>query len=336
MIIYPAIHEKVHIGVTAPSSGVEVEKRKILEEAITRMEEKGYTVTVGETSWKQERVRSAPAMERAKELNQFLQDKDINLIFPPFGGELLIEILEYIEFDKMNPKWVLGYSDTSLLLFVITLKTGIATAHGTNLVDLRGKFNDETTKQWINVLKTKKGGEIIQYSSDKYQKNWNHDHPSPYVFHLTEPTIWKPIGVKGPIKGRLLGGCIDVIRHVIGTSYGDVRSFQEKVLNHEPIIWYLENCELLPTDVKRSLVQMKLAGWFDHCNGILFGRTPVEEKIKGYGMEDVYKELQEELNIPVIYDIDCGHQPPQITFVNGAYGEITIENGKGKVLQKFI
>lgn len=49
--------------------------------------------------------------------------------------------------------------------------------------------------------------------------------------------------------------------------------------------------------------------------------------------EDVYKELSDELQIPIIYDIDCGHLPPQITFVNGEYAEVESENGK--VLQTF-
>jgi len=49
----------------------------------------------------------------------------------------IFEILEYIDFDAMPDKWILGYSDISLLLLAVTLTTGIATAHGTNLVDLR-------------------------------------------------------------------------------------------------------------------------------------------------------------------------------------------------------
>lgn len=81
---------------------------------------------------------------------------------------------------------------------------------------------------------------------------------------------------------------------------------------------------------------MKLAGWFKNCNGILFGRTPVTTNINGYTMEDVYYELSAELNLPVVFDIDCGYQPPKITFVNGSYGEIMVENSKSKVIQKFI
>ncbi|NEU35566.1 LD-carboxypeptidase, partial [bacterium LRH843] len=81
-----------------------------------------------------------------------LKNEEINLIIPPWGGELLIEIFEHFLFQEIKPKWVLGYSDTSLFLFALTINTGIATAHGPNLVDLRGEYWDETTKMWERVL----------------------------------------------------------------------------------------------------------------------------------------------------------------------------------------
>jgi muramoyltetrapeptide carboxypeptidase len=42
-------------------------------------------------------------------------------------------------------------------------------------------------------------------------------------------------------------------------------------------------------------------------------------------VEDVYQELSGELGLPIIYDIDCGHLPPQITLVNGAFAEVEVE-----------
>ena len=51
--------------------------------------------------------------------------------------------------------------------------------------------------------------------------------------------------------------------------------------------------------------------------------------------EDLHQDLSDELQIPIVYDIDCGHVPPQITFVNGAYGVVEVEEGKGIVVQYF-
>ena len=153
---------------------------------------------------------------------------------------------------------------------------------------------------------------------------------------FNEQTYWKTVSdEKVKIQGRLLGGCVDVIRHLIGTPFGDVQNFRRKYINEEPVIWYLENCELTTTDLRRSLVQMKLAGWFEQCSGLMFGRSDANIPVENYTVEDVYKELSEELEIPIIYDIDCGHVPPQITLINGAYAEVEVEEGKGTVLQYF-
>lgn len=99
------------------------------------------------------------------------------------------------------------------------------------------------------------------------------------------------------------------------------------------MIWYLENCELNTADLRRSLVQMKLAGWFDGCSGILFGRSVANEPVGGYTVEDVYQDLAKEPQIPIIYDIDCGHMPPQVTLINGAWAEVEVSGGKGTVLR---
>ena len=65
----------------------------------------------------------------------------------------------------------------------------------------------------------------------------------------------------------------------------------------------------------------------------MFGRSPANTPVENYTVEDVYEELSKELQIPILYDIDCGHAPPQITFINGAYAEVESDNGQGTVLQ---
>lgn len=335
MIRYP--ERKIEkIGVTAPSSGVDPDDHEILQSAIKRLEERGFKMKVGETSWTQSEAKSADAEKRASELMEMLEDETVDAIMPPWGGELLIEVLEYMDFEAIPEKWMVGYSDISLLLLAVTLKTGIATAHGTNLVDLRGPESDKTTAKWLEVLKTAKGGTVTQNSSEKFQEKWDFENPSPVIFHLTEKTEWKTVsGEAERFSGRLLGGCIDVISHIIGTPYGNVEHFRETHIPGEPVIWYLENCEMNVADLKRSLTQMKYAGWFNHISGIIFGRSPANQEVGGYTAEKMYEDLSEELGVPIAYDIDLGHVPPQITFVNGAYAVIDVENGEGKVTQEF-
>lgn len=333
MIHYPSLTGR-RVGVTAPSSGVPKELHHLLHEAEKTFTRHGFTLQYEPSVWTEQNAKSAPADVRAEELNRLFKDEDIDLIIPPWGGVLLLEILDQIEWDTLPAKWMLGYSDVSLFLFVYTLKTGIASAHGTNLVDLRGEEWDATSSRWLDVLKTKEGESVIQRSSDQFQKEWQHDNPSPHVYHLTETTEWKALG-HTEATGRLLGGCIDVIHHTIGTPYGDIARFQRTFLKDEPILWYFENAEMDVPALKRTLLQMKWASWFDHTSGILFGRSAAQAPFKGYTAEDVYAELYELLQVPIIYDIDCGHVPPQLTLVNGAHASIQVEDGKGTLIQTF-
>lgn len=337
MIRYPHLKQHATIGVTAPSSGVEKELHHLITSAQESFKREGHVLVIGETAWMQNKSKSAPAKQRATEFTSMMQNPEIDMILPPWGGELLIEILENLDFEQLPEKWALGYSDTSLLLFAMTLKTGIATAHGVNLVDLRGEASDPTTAMWKQVLMTQAGDSVEQQSSEKYQNEWSHENPTPVVYHLTEETEWKTVsGASEKVCGRLLGGCIDIIRNVVGTPFGDVAAFQKEYLQDEPILWYFENCDMETTDLRRALVQMKLAGWFTNCSGVLFGRSDANGPVDNYTVEDVYADLAEELDVPVIYDIDCGHVPPQVTLINGAYAEVEVSDGKGRILQKFI
>lgn len=336
MIKYPILNDNFKIGVTASSSGIDSSLHDLIDSVRMRFEPVNQLI-IGDATFSQHKAKSADSKTRANELNEFLQNDSIDIIIPPWGGELAIEVLDKIDYESLQNKWILGYSDISAILLAVTLKTGIATAHGTNLVDLRGNYSDETTAKWLDVLKTKQGETIKQYSSEMYQSKWDHANPSDYVYNFDKKTEWKSVNSqKIKIEGRLLGGCIDVIRHLVGTPFGDVTQFRDDYLEGEPIIWYLEDCELSPADFRRSLVQLKYAGWFENCAGILFGRTPVSVDTDGYTIEDVYQDIFKELQIPIIYDIDCGHQPPQITLINGAYGIVEFEDGKGIVTQKFI
>jgi len=337
MIQFPkALQTGQTIGITAPSSGVDSELHDLVHLSKKQFVNHGYHIEIGETVWTQYKAASSTKENRAAELNAMLQNQDIKAIIPPWGGEILQEILPLIEWDKVQPKWVLGYSDTSTLLFALTLKTGIATAHGTNFVDLRSDEWDQTTSKFLEVLSSGEGAIIHQVSSPHFQSEWSHDKkPDPYVFNLDTETKWETVN-NSPVemKGRLLGGCMDTIHHLIGTPYGNVKEFQKTHLRDEPIVWYLENCELSATDFHRTLLQMHQSGWFNNSAGLLFGRTPAGEEVGGFTTLDALERLAEETDLPIIYNADIGHIPPQMTFINGAYAEIKVANGKGQMMME--
>ncbi|GGB06599.1 LD-carboxypeptidase [Macrococcus hajekii] len=339
---YPQLPDNSTIGITPVSNGIFSSAKEMFETAFTRMKERGFEVIKNEMIWGHEKARAATAKERAEGLMAMMEDDRIDFIMPPWGGHLAIEVLEYLDFERIKPKWLTGYSDISTLLLPITLRTGIATAHMANIVDLRGQKMDEVTAKWSDVLETKQGEKITQQASVLYQLEWDHEHPTEMVFNLTENTKWQAIGAEGQplhevkFEGRILGGCIDTIRHLIGTPYGNVPYFREHFTQGEQVMWYIDDSELDTVDLKRSLTQMKYAGWFKDTSGLLFGRVGKPDIKEDYTYPDVYRDIAKELNIPVIYDVDFGHKPPQMAIINGAYGMIELIEDKGRLTQYFI
>lgn len=339
MIRYPkGLEIGQTIGVTATSSGVESELHHLLRKTAGQFELRGYAIKLGDTVWTDEKLTSVPKELRLAEFMDMMLDDEIRVIMPPWGGEFLAEILPLLNFDDLKAKWIIGYSDTSTLLLPITLLTGIATVHGTNFIDLRSDKWDSVTSKFFDVITSSQGDEIIQESSTLYQSEWQHfADPDPYVFKLDTKTEWKTIGDK-PVEfeGRILSGCIDTIRHLVGTPFGDVRGFQEKFISGDKIIWALENCELDAPDFYRSILQLHNAGWFQHAAGIIFGRTAAGIAEGGFSDIDAMERLADLTGVPVIYDADIGHVPPQMTFVNGAYAKVEVADGKARMTTKLI
>lgn len=344
-IKYPKpLSRNATFGVTAPSSGLANETHiKRYELAIRDLKARGFEVVEGNCLRSSFKGVSAPRSERAAEFQSMWQSNSIDLIFPPWGGEVAIDLLELIDFQKLSetPKWFLGFSDTSTLLFAVTVQTGIATAHGTNLMDSLLNQTDELTNSVFEVLRCKEGEVYKQKSSQTFQtewKDWELQVDAP--FDLKKKTVWKSLQKKSSqaFSGRIIGGCLDVVSELVGTPYGDLAKFNYEFKDNEKVILYLENCELSPYAVARALWQMKYANWFKNVNGIILGRSSGQDAKREIDLS--YTEALESvlgtLNIPVIYDADIGHKPPQMTIINGSLANLSFFDGKAELEQKLV
>ncbi len=330
-MIYPETSKKgpLTIGVTAPSSGLGRQDFKDKFRAVKEFHEShGCSIDLGNCLEENERHVSASRQERAEEFMEMWARSDIDLILPPWGGEFLIDTLELLDFDKLkeSPRWVQGYSDISTLLFAITTRTGIATAHGVNFMDSASA--DALTKHSFDYLRASTEETIVQHSSEMYQQSFP-DDVTDLNYNLKCQTKWSFLKGEVPsLTGRMIGGCIDVLQNLVGTPFGDLPGYVEREAP-EGILLYLENCEMKPTDLYRALYQMKYAGWFEHVNGFIFGRSGFEAAA-GESFEvtenEVILDVLADLDIPIVIDADIGHKPPNMLIVNGAFGELTKEN----------
>ena len=110
----------------------------------------------------------------------------------------------------------------------------------------------------------------------------------------------------------------------MGTKFDNTKNFVNSF--DEGVIWCVENCEMSVADLYRALWQMKQSGWFCNKNGVLIGRTFSQADIKDFTYLDVLHKVFDDMNVPVVYDIDFGHLAPQWTIVNGSYAEFEYNN----------
>jgi muramoyltetrapeptide carboxypeptidase len=154
----------------------------------------GFLVEEGRCLRSQTQDASAPADVRAAELMHFLLRDDIDAIFPPWGGELAIELLHPLDWAALSnakPKWLIGYSDSSTWMLPMTLRLGWATVHGPCLMDWVPGQDDPLTRSALSHLATPTGGRFVQHASTHWQKQWTDFAIEPgCTYKLTEPTRW--------------------------------------------------------------------------------------------------------------------------------------------------
>lgn len=320
------------IGVTATSDGnIDKIKIKRLDNAIKNFEERGYTIKETPNVRSSYKGRSSSKEQRVKEFMKLVEDKNIAAIITARGGDFLLEILPYIDFEKIrkNPKWIQGFSDTTGLGFCVTTICDIATIYAENFGDF-GMENWHTCLE--NNLKILEGKEIIQESFKEYQSMFQDYKIGLETYKLDKKVEWKNAQNEEKIElnGRILGGCIDILVSLVGTKFDKVKEFIEKYKN-DKIVWFFDNCELTSEGILRGLWQLKEAGWFSNISGFIFGRTMTRSSCYGISFEEAVKEVLQELNVPIILEADIGHLPPQFTIINGAIVHIVSKDGKGKI-----
>jgi muramoyltetrapeptide carboxypeptidase LdcA involved in peptidoglycan recycling len=316
------------IGVTAPSSGVEPEMRPRLNFAIEYLRARGYDVVVGECMDAM-RVTSAPAAQRAAEFSSMLLDPSIRAIVPPWGGELaidLISLLDFGSFSAAEPTWVLGYSDITTLMVPLTLLCGVATVHAPNLMDTPYRV-EPPLRHWLDFVTAESGATMHQGQSAFCMGRGYHDYrefPEVRDWNPQQATSWKLLrqATKVEASGRLIGGCVETLAKLAGSRYGDVPGFARDYAPEDTLV-YLEIAEAGAYEAARSLHGLRLAGWFDNANAVLLGR-PAGYDEDGFTQLDACVDALGSLSIPVIYDMDFGHVPPQMTLVNGARATISV------------
>ena len=333
MIIPEFLKQGDSIGVTATSDGVSDPLDKVrFENGKQQLERRGFKVKfTGNVFTADEKGRSSTGAERGRQLNELIADDDVKTVVAAKGGNFLNEMLPYIDFERWvsAPKWFQGYSDNTGLIHTLTTKYDMAAVYGSNF----GEFGMESWHGSVeNNLRVLSGGCREQHSFDRYQKEMSERITGLEGYLEDTPVRWKTAGTgndgldKVKIRGRLLGGCLDVLIFLQGTKYDNTPEYIRKY-KEDGVLWYLESFDMSGESLMMFLWQLKEIGWFRYSSGFIFGRPLFYKDYTNTDYEEAVLYALGDLGVPVILDCDFGHRGPRMTVINGALAEVECENG---------
>jgi len=246
--------------------------------------------------------------DRLSDFHDMWADPEVSAIIPVRGGNGAVRLLPGLDFELIarNPKLVIGYSDLTGLIVPIHQQTGLVTFHGPML----GSFF-ESSYTYRNFLKATMEAKPLGLITDPAQKEiWNPPYPPARM-----------VIAAGKARGRLTGGCMTLIRQLMGTAY-ELDTFRRIV--------FLEDLNEEPHNVDRFLTQLLQAGKLQQAAGILIGDcincTPGDSgrntMTNNHSLETVLRERLGNLGIPVVFGLKFGHAIDKFTLPLGVVASL--------------
>jgi muramoyltetrapeptide carboxypeptidase len=291
MIVPPYLQKGDTIGIVCPAGFMPKENFKA---CIDVLQQWGFKVKLGSTPGKQFHYFSGTDEERLNDLQQMLDDAEVKAILCARGGYGLSRIIDALNFKKFvkHPKWIIGFSDITVLHAHILQHYKIATLHA----PMAGAFNNDQYKnKYVQSLKNALMGKPADYSLKAIKLNR-----------------------QGECEGRLVGGNLALVAHLVGSSSSFTT--KNKILFLEDTGEYLYN-------IDRMMIQLKRAGMLDKLSGLIFGGfTDMKDTTVPFG-QTIYEILQHHVkdhDYPVCYDFPVSHDKENYALKIGVKHKLSI------------
>lgn len=266
------------IGIVATARKISMEE---LQPAVDAFKAWGLEVVLGANLFKEDHQFSGTDAERLQDFQDMLDNPEVKAVIAARGGYGTVRIIDRIDFSqfKQSPKWIVGYSDITVLHSHIHTQLGIETIHAAMPINFP---KDGTNNIAVESLRLALFGEPISYSFE----------PGAELISLQR---------KGEATGELIGGNLSLLYALAGSS-SDIQT-KNKILFIEDLDEYLYHIDRMMMNLERSgklsgLAGLLVGGMNDmKDNTIPFGKT-AEEIIKGAVKKYGY---------PVCFGFPAGH-----------------------------
>ena len=270
--------------------------RKISEEeirpALNLLENWGLEVVLGNNLFKEEHQFSGTTNERVKDFQEALDDSTIKAIFCARGGYGTVKIIDEIYFSKFieSPKWIVGYSDVTVLHNHINQNFNIDTLHATMPINFK-----TNTQESLGSLKKALFGEDLNYEFDTNQLNR-----------------------KGDAEGILVGGNLSIIYSLTGTS---------SQIDTAGKILFIEDLDEYLYHVDRMMMNLKRTGMLADLSGLIVGgMSDMNDHTILYGKsaKEIILDAVLDYSYPVCFDFPAGHLDDNRTLIMGGDAQLIV------------
>lgn len=274
MIKPPYLREGDHVGMVSPARKISMDEIKV---AVKMLQNWGLEPVFGSHLFAQENQFAGNDIQRAADIQNFMDKPEIKAIIATRGGYGSVRIIDKLNFDKFTrfPKWLIGYSDITVFHSHINAKCRIESLHATMPLNFptNGQLNNAT-----DSLRKSLFGELDS--------------------HIFKPTkVIRP----GKARGELIGGNLSIIYNMMGSD--SEMDFNGKILFLEDIDEYLYH-------IDRMIINLKRAGKLKNLAGLIIGGlTDMKDNTIPFGKtaEEIIEEHISEYKYPVVFGFPVGH-----------------------------
>ncbi|ULQ56558.1 LD-carboxypeptidase [Flavihumibacter rivuli] len=275
MVVPPYLKKGDCIGLVCPAGFMPMERWKTCTDVL---QEWGYRVKLGATMMSSSgNYFSGTDAERLDDLQRMIDAPEVQAVLCGRGGYGLGRIVEQIDFKRFrkSPKWIIGFSDITVLHAHLNRNLKIASLHA----PMAGAFNDGGDKtEYVLSLRKALEGKKGKYSALPH--------------HFNQP---------GAAEGSLVGGNLTLVAHLIGT--GSAYKTKGKILFLEDVGEYLYN-------IDRMMYQLKRSGVLDGLAGLVIGGfTDSKDTERPFGKNaiEIIKDIVQEYDYPVCFNFPVSH-----------------------------
>ena len=297
------LHKGDEVALIAPSGPQPQDRLKHAEKSV---QDFGLIPRLYPTCMKKHGYLAGTDMERARDLTDAFMSSEIKAVICMRGGYGAQRLLEYVDFDDIaaSGKPLYGYSDITALHIEMN-RRGVVSWH----TPMPGT-------EWYKGLD--------QFTGDSVYKALFGPLPEKLVNPENAGSL-KTL-IPGKTEGILCGGNLTLASSSIGAFYE---------IDTKGKILFLEDTEESPYRIDRMLLQLRHAGKFEDCAGVIFGTFTDCEPSNAetsLSVDEVINELAYKIKKPVISGFQCGHVMPTACLPLGVRVLLDADNAEINVL----